>query len=84
MGRCIRGSTVTGRAAFRVLILAAGIALTAIRAWPQEALKVVTDNVSREYREKPKRMRLFCRPAEECVEGKKQTGATTRYDSRRG
>ena len=46
MGRCIRGSTVTGRAAFRVLILAAGIALTAIRAWPQEALKAVTDNVS--------------------------------------
>ncbi len=29
-----------------MLILAAGIALTAIRAWPQETLKAVTDNVS--------------------------------------
>ena len=51
MGRrpCMRrnwAGTITAKYVFRAFVLAVGIALTAIGAWPQDTLKAVTDNVS--------------------------------------
>jgi LmbE family N-acetylglucosaminyl deacetylase len=44
--RRIWAGTITEKTIFRAFLLAAGIAFTAIGAWPQETLKAVTDNVS--------------------------------------
>jgi LmbE family N-acetylglucosaminyl deacetylase len=44
--RRIWAGTITAKSAFRAFVLAVGIALTAIEAWPQVTLRAVTDNVS--------------------------------------
>src|SRR5208337_601792 len=44
--RRIWAGTITAKSTVRAFVLAAGIALTATSAWPQDTPKVVTDNVS--------------------------------------
>jgi LmbE family N-acetylglucosaminyl deacetylase len=44
--RRIWAGTITAKSVFRAFVLAAGIALAATGAWPQETFKAVTDNVS--------------------------------------
>jgi LmbE family N-acetylglucosaminyl deacetylase len=44
--RRIWAGTISAQSVFRAFVLAVGIALTAIEAWPQDTLKAVTDNVS--------------------------------------
>ena len=42
----IWAGTITAQSVLRAFVLAVGIALTAIGAWPQDTVKAVTDNVS--------------------------------------
>jgi LmbE family N-acetylglucosaminyl deacetylase len=63
---CIRriwASTITAQSVFRAFVLAVGIALTAIGAWPQDTVKAVTDNVSYNAGSEV-RLKVFLSPSE--------------------
>jgi LmbE family N-acetylglucosaminyl deacetylase len=76
--RRIWAGTITSKSVFRALVLAVGIALTAIRAWPQETLKAVTDNVSYNVGSEV-RLRVFLPPSEHPQPAPFDISANIRY-----
>jgi LmbE family N-acetylglucosaminyl deacetylase len=61
--RRIWAGTITAKSAFRAFTLVFGIVLTATGAWPQNALKAVTDNVSYNTGSEV-RLKVFLSPSE--------------------
>jgi LmbE family N-acetylglucosaminyl deacetylase len=70
--------TNTAKYVFRAFVLAAGIALTATGAWPQDTLKAVTDNVSYNVGSQV-RLKVFLSPAEHPRSAPFDISANVRY-----
>ena len=76
--RRIWAGTITAKYVFRALVLAAGIALTALCAWPQDTLKAVTDNVSYNAGSEV-RLKIFLSPSEHPRSAPFDISANIRY-----
>ena len=70
--------TITAQSVFRAFVLAAGIALTALCAWPQDTLKAVTDNVSYNAGSEV-RLKIFLSPSEHPRSAPFDISANIRY-----
>jgi hypothetical protein len=76
--RRIWAGTITAKYVFRAFVLAVGIALTALGAWPQDTLKAVTDNVSYNAGSEV-RLKIFLSPSEHPRSAPFDISANIRY-----
>jgi LmbE family N-acetylglucosaminyl deacetylase len=76
--RRIWAGTITAKYVFRAFVLAVGIALTALCAWPQDTLKAVTDNVSYNAGSEV-RLKIFLSPSEHPRSAPFDISANIRY-----
>jgi LmbE family N-acetylglucosaminyl deacetylase len=70
--------TITAKLGFEAFALAVGIALAAVRAWPQDTLKAVTDNVSYNVGSEV-RLKVFLSPSEHSRPAPFDISANIRY-----